>query len=61
MSNNRISLNDVKTQTDPVSGRVTYKYELSPGATIEAKSIVELVLRIKQHYNNEEFDHGQAD
>ena len=57
----KISINDVETTKDSVSGRVTFKYELSPGVTIEAKSIVELVLKIKQHYSNEEFDHGQAD
>jgi len=61
MSNDRISLNDVKTQTDPVSGRVTYKYELSPGATIEASSIVELVKRIQWHYEQLEEEYGQTD
>ena len=61
MSNDRISINDVEPVRDPVSGRMTFKYELSPGVTIEAKSIVELILKIKQHYSNEEFDHGQAD
>lgn len=56
-----ISINDVETQTDTVSGRVTYKYELSPGVTIEAGSIVELVKRIQWHYEQQEEDHGQAD
>ncbi len=57
----RISLNDVETRKDPVSGHTTFRYELAPGQTIEAKSIVELVLKIKQHFNEEELDHGQAD
>jgi hypothetical protein len=56
-----ISINDVETITDKVSGRVTYFYELSPGVTIEARSIVELVKRIQWHYEGLEEDHGQAD
>jgi len=59
----RISINDVEPVRDPVSGRMTFKYELAPGQTIEASSIVELVLKIKAHFEKEkqEFDHGQAD
>lgn len=61
MNPGNISLNDVETVKDPVSGRVTFVYELGPSQKIEASSIVELVLKIKAHYEEQEFDHGQAD
>ena len=56
-----ISINDVETITDKVSGRVTYFYELSPGVTIEASSIVELVKRIQWYYEEQEEEYGQTD
>jgi hypothetical protein len=59
--NTKISINDVDTVTDAVSGRTTFRYELAPGQTIEASSIVELVKRIQWHYEEQEEDHGQAD
>ena len=61
MSNDRISINDIETIVDPISDRTTFRYELTPGVTIEAKSIVELVLKIKAHFAESEFEHGQAD
>lgn len=59
---NNISINDVETKHDPVSGRTTFRYELAPGAVIEANSIVELVKKLKEYSNSIGVeDHGQGD
>lgn len=59
--NTGISINDVESVIDPVSGRLTFKYELTSGITVEASSIKELVTKINNHFQTEEVDHGQAD
>jgi len=61
MSKDEISMNEVETTFDPLSDRTTFKYELTPGVTVEASSIAELVKKIKQHFYESEVDHGQGD
>jgi len=47
---NKISINDISVSTDPVSGRLIYRYELTPGKPVEDKSIAGLILKIKKCY-----------